>query len=320
MAGFFFFFADGSPVRWDRLPASWFRDWPRNWFSAIVSISASRFRCFFSFFSCSSAFFNDFYWSSTAGLDVFPKIYTVRYYWLAVQGQVIGGSFLSTKYWISELATASARFPHRFHRFFAFFFCFFFSLCSRSRRAKLSMTHESFAWFFFSYIFFCHPPPDPIVGHRVRSIFLFLFFFLKSTRLSLMAAEVCRSIAGTKSKSAPTRVSLFLSLSLSSATVRFRFPCESPFANKTRRQKDRWKAHKKKQTNEPRVLSTLFFLNLEWSFPRPDEKDCVGFYCRGKTSTLTFGLQSVFVRENVHHFLFSMLSIDDRVGFFFGID
>lgn len=56
------------------------------------------FVVFFLFFLARLLFFNDFYWSSTAGLDVFPKIYTVRYYWLAVQGQVIGGSFLSTKY------------------------------------------------------------------------------------------------------------------------------------------------------------------------------------------------------------------------------
>ena len=110
---------------------------------------------FFSFFFLLVCFFlNDFYWSSTAGLDVFPKIYTVRYYWLAVQGQVIGGSFLSTKYWISELATASARFPHRFHRFFAFFFAFF-SLSVRVRVAR------NFRWrtkalpdFFFHVFFF----------------------------------------------------------------------------------------------------------------------------------------------------------------------
>ena len=76
-----------------------------------------------------------------------------------------------------------------------------------------------------------------------------------------MAAEVCRSIAGTKSKSAPTRVSLSLSLSLSlsSATIRFRFPCESPFANKTRRQKDRWKAHKKTNKRTTCFIYSFFF-------------------------------------------------------------
>ena len=111
---------------------------------------------FFSFFFLLVCFFlNDFYWSSTAGLDVFPKIYTVRYYWLAVQGQVIGGSFLSTKYWISELATASARFPHRFHRFFAFFFLLFFlSLFAFASRETFDDARKLCLIFFFIYFFF----------------------------------------------------------------------------------------------------------------------------------------------------------------------
>ena len=216
MAVSFFFFADGSPVRWDRLSASWFRDWPRNWFSAIVSISASRFRCFFSFFSCSSAFFNDFYWSSTAGLDVFPKIYTVRYYWLAVQGQVIGGSFLSTKYWISELATASARFPHRFHRFFAFFFLLFFlSLFAFASRETFDDARKLCLIFFFIY-FFLSPAARPNSWAPGSIDFSFSFLFFKVDSPFANGRGGVSFYCGDEIQiGTDTRFSLSLSLSLS---------------------------------------------------------------------------------------------------------
>ena len=207
-------------------------------------------------------------------------------------------------------------FPIDFIDFLLFFLLFFLSLFAFASRETFDDARKLCLIFFFIY-FFLSPAARPNSWAPGSIDFSFSFLFFKVDSPFANGRGGVSFYCGDEIQiGTDTRFSLSLSLSLF-LRQRFAFDFHANRLSLIKQDDKRTGGkHTKKQTNEPRVLSTLFFLNLEWSFPRPDEKDCVGFYCRGKTSTLTFGLQSVFVRENVHHFLFSMLSIDDRVVFF----
>ena len=207
-------------------------------------------------------------------------------------------------------------FPIDFIDFLLFFLLFFLSLFAFASRETFDDARKLCLIFFFIY-FFLSPAARPNSWAPGSIDFSFSFLFFKVDSPFANGRGGVSFYCGDEIQiGTDTRFSLSLSLSLF-LRQRFAFDFHANRLSLIKQDDKRTGGkHTKKQTNEPRVLSTLFFLNLEWSFPRPDEKDCVGFCCRGKTSTLTLGLQSVFVRENVHHFLFSMLSIDDRVGFF----